>query len=164
MNFSSCHINCCAGSHSSTRCRSVTSELRPNSTDFGRSSSDRSDSPSCAHLDHNVGFKMCEHTIKSYSQMSNSHFSTTQSAAIPATSQLSFAQIEELINKYTLELEEQEKTFINQATQVNTWDNLLNNNSNKVSFIHRPLLQCLPFIDLVFYRHRLSNSITPLKK
>lgn len=59
---------------------------------------------------------------------------TTQSAAAPAiTGQLTFTQVEELINKYTSELEEQEKVFINQATQVNTWDNLLNENSKKVS-------------------------------
>lgn len=59
---------------------------------------------------------------------------TTQSSALPAAaSQLTFSQVEELINKYTSELEEQEKVFINQATQVNTWDNLLNENSKKVS-------------------------------
>lgn len=58
---------------------------------------------------------------------------TTQSIAAPAlTGQLTFSQVEELINKYTSELEEQEKVFINQATQVNTWDNLLNENSKKV--------------------------------
>lgn len=60
-------------------------------------------------------------------------FSTTTSTIASSSNQLTFAQMEELINKYTLELEEQEKLFINQATQVNTWDNLLNSNSNKVS-------------------------------
>lgn len=49
---------------------------------------------------------------------------------------MTFSQIEEMINKYTSELEEQEKVFINQATQVNSWDNLLNKNSKKVSPIH----------------------------
>lgn len=66
-------------------------------------------------------------------------YSTTQSTTANLANQLTFAQIEELINKYTLELEEQEKVFINQATQVNTWDNLLNNNSNKVKSIHNTL-------------------------
>lgn len=46
---------------------------------------------------------------------------------------MTFSQIEEMINKYTSELEEQEKVFINQATQVNSWDNLLNTNSKKVN-------------------------------
>lgn len=46
---------------------------------------------------------------------------------------MTFSQIEEMINKYTSELEEQEKVFINQATQVNSWDILLNKNSKKVN-------------------------------
>lgn len=58
---------------------------------------------------------------------------TTQSTAVVPGNQLTFSQIEEMINKYTSELEEQEKVFINQATQVNSWDNLLNKNSKKVN-------------------------------
>lgn len=54
---------------------------------------------------------------------------------------MTFSQIEEMINKYTSELEEQEKVFINQATQVNSWDNLLNKNSKKVSLINYLLLK-----------------------
>lgn len=52
---------------------------------------------------------------------------------------MTFSQIEEMINKYTSELEEQEKVFINQATQVNSWDNLLNKNSKKVCIAMRLL-------------------------
>lgn len=63
-------------------------------------------------------------------------FRTTQSSAVGGN-QMTFSQIEEMINKYTSELEEQEKVFINQATQVNSWDNLLNTNSKKVSKIFR---------------------------
>lgn len=59
-------------------------------------------------------------------------FRTTQSASVSGN-QMTFSQIEEMINKYTSELEEQEKVFINQATQVNSWDNLLNTNSKKVN-------------------------------
>lgn len=51
---------------------------------------------------------------------------------------MTFSQIEEMINKYTSELEEQEKVFINQATQVNSWDNLLNTNSKKVNVVWIP--------------------------
>lgn len=50
---------------------------------------------------------------------------------------MTFSQIEEMINKYTSELEEQEKVFINQATQVNSWDSLLNKNSKKVCITMR---------------------------
>ncbi|XP_030025648.2 nuclear pore glycoprotein p62 isoform X2 [Manduca sexta] len=45
---------------------------------------------------------------------------------------ITFAQLEENINKWTLELEEQERTFINQATQINAWDTLLIANGEKI--------------------------------
>jgi nuclear pore complex protein Nup62 len=37
------------------------------------------------------------------------------------------------MNKWTLELEEQEKLFMNQAMEVNAWDHLLIGNGEKVS-------------------------------
>jgi len=36
------------------------------------------------------------------------------------------------MNKWTLELEEQEAMFLEQATQVNAWDRLLVDNGDKV--------------------------------
>lgn len=45
---------------------------------------------------------------------------------------MTYRQLEEAINKWTLELEEQEKVFLNQATQVNAWDRLLVNNGEKI--------------------------------
>ncbi|XP_055627261.1 nuclear pore glycoprotein p62-like [Toxorhynchites rutilus septentrionalis] len=56
---------------------------------------------------------------------------TTQSSSVSGT-QLNFCQLEEFINKWTLELEEQEKLFTNQATQVNAWDKLLLGNGEKI--------------------------------
>lgn len=44
--------------------------------------------------------------------------------------------MEEAINKWTLELEEQEKVFLNQATQVNAWDRLLMTNGEKIVKLH----------------------------
>ncbi len=46
---------------------------------------------------------------------------------------MNYRQLEESINKWTLELEEQEKIFLQQATQVNAWDRLLIDNGEKVS-------------------------------
>lgn len=43
-----------------------------------------------------------------------------------------FRQLEENINKWTLELEDMEKVFLNQATQVNAWDQLLLKNGEKI--------------------------------
>ncbi|XP_063704216.1 nuclear pore glycoprotein p62 [Culicoides brevitarsis] len=49
-----------------------------------------------------------------------------------ASSQHNFFQLEEFINKWTLELNEQEKLFMNQATQVNAWDKVLLANGDKI--------------------------------
>jgi nuclear pore complex protein Nup62 len=45
---------------------------------------------------------------------------------------MTFRQLEENINKWTLELEDMEKQFTNQATQVNAWDQLLVKNGEKI--------------------------------
>ena len=45
---------------------------------------------------------------------------------------MKFRQLEENINKWTLELEDMEKLFLNQATQVNAWDQLLIKNGEKI--------------------------------
>ena len=63
-------------------------------------------------------------------------YSTTSSAAAsaataPGTS-MTYRQMEEAINKWTVELEEQEKVFLNQATQVNAWDRMLFENGDKI--------------------------------
>lgn len=50
---------------------------------------------------------------------------------------INFCQLEESINKWTLELEEQEKVFVNQATQVNVWDKLLITNGEKIVLLNQ---------------------------
>ena len=49
-----------------------------------------------------------------------------------STAAMSYRQLEDFINKWTLELEEQEAIFLEQATQVNAWDRLLIDNGDKV--------------------------------
>ncbi|XP_014208979.1 nuclear pore glycoprotein p62 [Copidosoma floridanum] len=56
---------------------------------------------------------------------------STSSASKPSGA-INFCQLEECINKWTLELEEQEKVFVNQATQINAWDRLLIANGEKI--------------------------------
>ena len=53
-----------------------------------------------------------------------------------AGANMTFRQLEENINKWTLELEDLEKVFINQATQVNAWDQLLIKNGEKIVSLH----------------------------
>ena len=55
--------------------------------------------------------------------------SSTAATTVPS---MNYRQLEEAINKWTLELEEQEKIFLQQATQVNAWDRLLVDNGEKV--------------------------------
>ncbi|XP_038630511.1 nucleoporin 62 like isoform X1 [Scyliorhinus canicula] len=65
---------------------------------------------------------------------------TTTSAA-PTTGSappvMSYAQLESLINKWSVELEDQEKQFLHQATQVNAWDRMLIENGEKITALHR---------------------------
>ncbi|CAI9743494.1 Hypothetical predicted protein [Octopus vulgaris] len=65
---------------------------------------------------------------------------TISAVAVPGgESQMNFRQLEEQINKWMLELEEQEKAFLQQATQVNAWDKLLLNNGDKIHQLNHDL-------------------------
>uniref|UniRef100_A0A670HNU1 Nuclear pore glycoprotein p62 n=1 Tax=Podarcis muralis TaxID=64176 RepID=A0A670HNU1_PODMU len=50
---------------------------------------------------------------------------------------MTYAQLESLVNKWSLELEDQEKHFLQQATQVNAWDRKLIENGEKITSLHR---------------------------
>ncbi|XP_054444719.1 nuclear pore glycoprotein p62 [Pteronotus mesoamericanus] len=55
----------------------------------------------------------------------------------PASPVMTYAQLESLINKWSLELEDQERHFLQQATQVNAWDRTLIENGEKITALHR---------------------------
>ena len=94
---------------------------------------------------------------------------TTQSTAV--STQLNFSQVEEHINKWTSELEEQAKMFMNQATQVNSWDKLLINNNNKIVQLNEAVekvkieQQALEHeLEFISAQHtELDECITPLQ-
>ncbi|KAL8180689.1 UNVERIFIED_CONTAM: hypothetical protein K2H54_031205 [Gekko kuhli] len=65
---------------------------------------------------------------------STSAIATTTTTAPPV---MTYAQLESLINKWSLELEDQEKHFLQQATQVNAWDRTLIENGEKITSLHR---------------------------
>ncbi|ELU14274.1 hypothetical protein CAPTEDRAFT_165712 [Capitella teleta] len=46
---------------------------------------------------------------------------------------MTYRQLEDSLNKWMVELEEQEKYFLEQATLVNAWDRLLMDNGEKIS-------------------------------
>ncbi|XP_037717394.1 nuclear pore glycoprotein p62 [Drosophila subpulchrella] len=97
---------------------------------------------------------------------------TTDSAAVATASQLSYNQLEEHINKWTLEFEEQEKVFTEQATQINAWDKLLISNNQKIVELNdavkkvktdqQVLDQELEFI--ATQQKELEDSLAPLEK
>ncbi|KAH8319901.1 hypothetical protein KR074_008954 [Drosophila pseudoananassae] len=97
---------------------------------------------------------------------------TTDSSAVPTANQLSYNQLEEHINKWTLEFEEQEKVFTEQATQINAWDKLLISNNQKIVELNdavkkvktdqQVLDQELEFI--ATQHKELEESLAPLEK
>lgn len=97
---------------------------------------------------------------------------TTDSSTVVNASQLSYNQLEEHINKWTLEFEEQEKVFTEQATQINAWDKLLIGNNQKIIELNdavqkvkndqQVLDQELEFI--ATQHKELEESLAPLEK
>jgi len=94
------------------------------------------------------------------------------SGATAATGNMTFVQLEETINKWTHELEEQEKLFVSQAVQINNWDNLLNSNSEKIislnNEVHQMKLQQQQLdheLDFILAQQReLEEVLVPLEK
>uniref|UniRef100_A0A8C6U7X3 Nuclear pore glycoprotein p62 n=1 Tax=Neogobius melanostomus TaxID=47308 RepID=A0A8C6U7X3_9GOBI len=68
---------------------------------------------------------------------------TTTAAAISTTATappvMTYAQLEGLINKWSLELEDQERHFLQQATQVNAWDRMLVENGERITSLHKEM-------------------------
>nr|CAD7568001.1 unnamed protein product [Timema californicum] len=71
-------------------------------------------------------------TTVSTTSAPQSILATSTVATTGSSASLNFVQLEENINKWAMELQEQEKVFQNQATQVNTWDRLLIANGDKI--------------------------------
>ncbi|CAG7837935.1 unnamed protein product [Allacma fusca] len=55
----------------------------------------------------------------------------------PNLSQLNFRQIQDYINKWTAELQEQETLFIENATKVNAWDRSVMSNGEKIAKLNK---------------------------
>jgi nuclear pore complex protein Nup62 len=97
---------------------------------------------------------------------------TTQSVTNQSQSSMNFFTLEEQINKWKIELEEQEKIFTNQATQVNAWDNILLKNGEKIVELNKAvekvksdqsaMEQELEFISA--QHAELEESIIPLEQ
>ncbi|KAM3862121.1 nucleoporin 62 like [Diretmus argenteus] len=108
--------------------------------------------------------------LKPVSSAATSLTSTT--AAVTAPPVMSYVQLEGLINKWSLELEDQERHFLQQATQVNAWDRMLVENGEKITSLHkemekvkldqRRLNQELDFI--LSQQKELEDLLSPLEE
>ncbi|XP_076285890.1 nuclear pore glycoprotein p62-like isoform X2 [Lasioglossum baleicum] len=97
---------------------------------------------------------------------------TTVTSSANANQPASISSFEESINKWTLELEEQEKVFVNQAAQVNAWDKLLITNGEKIVTLNeevervkieqQQLEQELDYV--VGQQKELQDCLEPLEK
>lgn len=91
---------------------------------------------------------------------------------LPQTGTLTFAQLEDAINKWTIQLEDQSKIFMNQAKQLTAWDRLLIANGEKVVNISNGLerikqqqQQLDHELDFVLSQQKeLEDLIVPLEK
>ncbi|KAG9271882.1 nuclear pore glycoprotein p62-like [Astyanax mexicanus] len=64
---------------------------------------------------------------------------STAGITVSAAPVMSYAQLEALINKWSSELEDQERHFLQQATQVNAWDRMLVENGEKITALHKDM-------------------------
>ncbi|KAB0341376.1 hypothetical protein FD754_018302, partial [Muntiacus muntjak] len=85
---------------------------------------------------------------------------------------MTYGQLDGLVNKWSLELEDQEKHFLHQATLVNAWDYTLMKNGEKITALHgevekvkldqKRLEQELDFI--LSQQKELENLLIPLEE
>lgn len=98
--------------------------------------------------------------------------STVSAPPAPTVASVSYNQMEEYINKWTLELEEQEKVFLDQASQINAWDQLLISNNQKILELNNAVQKVKAEqetleqeLDFISTQHtELEESIAPLQK
>ncbi|XP_059378159.1 nuclear pore glycoprotein p62-like isoform X2 [Carassius carassius] len=81
-----------------------------------------------------LGLKTAASTASSTITSTSSTILTTSTAPV-----MSYAQLEALINKWSSELEDQERHFLQQATQVNAWDHMLVENGEKITALHKDM-------------------------
>ncbi|XP_056328661.1 nucleoporin 62 like isoform X2 [Danio aesculapii] len=85
-----------------------------------------------------TGFSLGLKTAASTAPASTTATSTAVVTASTAPV-MSYAQLEALINKWSSELEDQERHFLQQATQVNAWDRMLVENGEKITALHKDM-------------------------
>ncbi|GJQ66675.1 putative structural constituent of nuclear pore [Trypoxylus dichotomus] len=98
--------------------------------------------------------------------------STSITPSLSATTTLTFSQIEDSINKWTIYLEEEGKHYTDQAKQINAWDRLLITNGEKIMNLNKGIErvkqqqeQLDQELDFVLAQQKeLDDLIDPLEK
>ncbi|CAH8551941.1 unnamed protein product [Schistosoma intercalatum] len=67
---------------------------------------------------------------------------TTSSVSVTSSQTLTYNQLEELVNKWTLELEEQERYFFDEADRINQWDQTLICNAENITAMYKKVEMC----------------------
>ncbi|XP_041365872.1 nuclear pore glycoprotein p62-like isoform X1 [Gigantopelta aegis] len=110
--------------------------------------------------------------IVTSSAVSGSATGAVSSSTTALGKQMTYRQLEESINKWMAELEEQEQTFLQQATQVNAWDRLVMENGEKIIQLNKEVervkmdQQKLDHeLDFIHSQQReLKDLLSPLEK
>ncbi|GLV40583.1 Nucleoporin 62kD [Carabus blaptoides fortunei] len=118
-----------------------------------------------------TGFSLTTTTSASTALTNIATSSSASTVAIPGDS-FTFAKLEEALNKWTLELEDQGKMFLNQALQLNAWDRLVIANGEKIMALNSGIekvkqqqQQLDHELDFVLAQQReLEECIVPLEK
>ena len=58
---------------------------------------------------------------------------TTQGGGVAGGRQYTFKELEDQVQKWSVELQSQEKIFLREAQRINSWDRLLAENGDKVT-------------------------------
>ncbi|KAK4470224.1 hypothetical protein MN116_005799 [Schistosoma mekongi] len=67
---------------------------------------------------------------------------TTPSLSVASSQTLTYNQLEELVNKWTLELEDQERYFFDEVDRINQWDQTLICNAENITAMHEKVEMC----------------------
>ncbi|XP_065105232.2 nucleoporin 62 like [Paramisgurnus dabryanus] len=86
-----------------------------------------------------TGFSLGPKTAISTAPTAIAAVTSTSAVTTSAAPVMSYAQLEALINKWSSELEDQERHFLQQATQVNAWDRMLVENGEKITSLHKDM-------------------------
>lgn len=119
---------------------SLTSSAAPS---FSASSSLFSSSTTAAQPAKTTASLLQQTSTTQPSTTATSLVTSTNVTAAPSSigTSMNFVQLEETINKWTLELEEQEKMFVNQNTQLIAWDMQLVKNGEKIIELNKSVIE-----------------------